>query len=460
MYLKQLFAFIAASIILVSCDDNTSTLGMDMVPVSDLIAKTYKTYDVKTSSYAVGDSVLARSSTSYFGQFTDPLTNTTVKCDFISQYNSSITDFQNTVIGDSAFYTSVTLYLSGFTGDSLAPLNLEVYEIDSVLDKNADYYTNIDPSKYVKKDAKPIGKIRFSVSDRTITDSTRYAYLSSSSAIPVVVPLDKSVGNGIIKALQKDTTLVSPGKWSKSGLSGSKGLYFKLSGGDGAMCYIYNSLFRVYYRYHDTTEDKDSITALCFEGTEEVIQASRFVTSNVDKLAEDTSVTYLKSPAGIFTMVEFPVDSISVNDTINSASVKFTRYNDDAEASSKVDKNYRLGIPKYVLMVRYDDYKNGFFENYKLADNLTSYTAEFSSTSNTYEFKNISRLISTMLQEKKNGTAGENYNKVLLIPIEITQNSSKQIVKISHDLGMNSARLVGGKDGGVQMEVIYSKFVK
>lgn len=460
MYLKQLFAFIAATIILVSCDDNTSTLGMDMLPASDLITKTYKTYDVKTSSYAVGDSVLARTSTSYFGKFTDPLTSTSVMCDFISQYNSSIFDFHNTVIGDTATNVFIKLYLDGFTGDSLAPLNLEVYELDSILDPNANYYTNIDPTKYIKKGTKPVSSIRFSVSDRTITDSARYS-LMNSGILSINVPLDKKLGDDIIAGLKKDPTLVSAGKWFKSGLRGSKGFYFKLAGGDGSMCYISNSEFRVIYNYYDETAKKDSVAALEFEGTEEVIQASRFVTSNIDKLIEDNSVTYLKSPAGIFTMVELPIDEISVNDTINSASIKFTRYNDDAEISNKIDKNYRLGIPKNVLMVRYDDYKNGFFEKYKLADNITSFTTTFSSAKNTYEFGNISRLITTMLQEKKNGTANENYNKVLLIPIEATTNSKQdKIVKISHDLGMNSARLVGGKNGGVKMEIIYSKFIK
>ena len=459
MYLKQLFAFITASILFISCDDNTSTLGMEMVPASDLITKTYKAYDVKTSSFAVGDSVLSRTSTFYFGQYTDPITNSTVKSDFLSQFNYPFYGIDENISNDTVLNSYVTLYVDEFVGDSLAPLHLEVYELDSLLDPNTDFYTNIDPSKFIKEGAKPIGSTVFTASNRTITDSARYA--NRNNALRISIPIDKEVGKNILEGFKKDPTLAEQSKWLKSGLRGSKGFYFKLCGGDGAMLYFSSSLFSVVYKYHNTVTDQDSTSALLFEGSEEVIQASRFTTSNIQELVKDESCTYLKCPAGIFTLAELPIDSISINDTINSASIKFTRYNDDAETSNKVDSEYRLGMPKNVLMVRYDDYVNGFFESYKLADNTTSYIAKFSEKANSYEFSNISRLISTMLQEKKNGTASENYNKVLIIPITTNASSTTESVsKIGHDFSMKSARLVGGKDGGVKIELVYSRFMR
>jgi hypothetical protein len=63
-----------------------------------------------------------------------------------------------------------------------------------------------------------------------------------------------------------------------------------------------------------------------------------------------------------------------------------------------------------------------------------------------------------MLQEKKNETATENFNKVLLIPVETTTNSSSEIVKMNHDFSISSARLVGGDTDKVKMNIIYSKF--
>ena len=87
MKFKHLFALVVALIALASCDDDTATLGVDMMPTSDLLIKTYQQYDVTTESYAVGDSVLARTDKSYFGCFTDPETGTTIKSDFLAQFH-------------------------------------------------------------------------------------------------------------------------------------------------------------------------------------------------------------------------------------------------------------------------------------------------------------------------------------------------------------------------------------
>jgi hypothetical protein len=63
-----------------------------------------------------------------------------------------------------------------------------------------------------------------------------------------------------------------------------------------------------------------------------------------------------------------------------------------------------------------------------------------------------------MAKEKKEGKATTNWNKVLIIPVETTKDSNGNIVKLNHDFSMNSARLVGGSDNKVKLEVIYTNF--
>ena len=172
----------------------------------------------------------------------------------------------------------------------------------------------------------------------------------------------------------------------------------------------------------------------------------------LDKLLADKSSTYLKSPAGIFTLATIPADQINVQDTINSAKLTFTRYND------VVDSPFKLNIPSTVLLVRLDDYLNGFFENYQVNDSKESYLASFNKSTNTYQFSNIARLITRMAKEKKEGKATANWNKVLLIPVQPTKDSSGNIVKLNHDFSMSSARLVGGKTDKIKLEVIYTNF--
>ena len=123
-----------------------------------------------------------------------------------------------------------------------------------------------------------------------------------------------------------------------------------------------------------------------------------------------------------------------------------------------VESPFKFDIPKTVLLVRLDDYLNGFFENYQINNGKDSYLATFNSSTNTYQFSNIARLVTRMAKEKKEGKATENWNKVLIIPVEPTKDSSGNIVKLNHDFSMNSARLVGGDANKVKLEVIYSNF--
>lgn len=455
----KLFNYLALGALLLSfaaCEDSTGTLGVDMMPSSDFIKKNYKTYGVSTESYAVGDSVLARSYISYIGRFTDPETGTNIKCDFISQFRCADSlKFSDKIQGDSVYKAEVKLYISNFIGDSLSSLKINVYELDKDIDPEADYYTNIDPTKYYDVNSKPLATKWYTIADQTITDSLRDAN-KKNGYTNITITLPNEVGTKIIKGYREHPeNFTNTSTWVKSGLPCSKGLYFKLESGDGSIASIYTSQFNIHYRYYDDYHKKDTTGMKVFAGTEEVVQATRIENSNLEKLLADKSASYIKSPAGIFTLATLPVDEINVNDTINSAKLIFTRYND------KIQSPFKLGIPKNLLLLRLDDYLNGFFEKYLISDNETSYLTTFSSKTNTYTYSNIAKLISHMLEEKRNGTATENWNKVLIIPVEAIYDGNSQaptLVKLNHDFSMSSSRLVGGEKDKVNMEVIYSSF--
>ena len=447
----HLFVWVTALLVLIACDDNTATLGVDMMPKSDLVTKNYQVYDVTTESYPVGDAVLARTTMSYLGRFTDPETNTTVKSDFMAQFHiDEGFTIQDNVQNDSCTRFDLRLIIDNYVGDSLQNFHLSVYELNKPLDPNADYYTNINPADYYDTNAEPIASKWFTINDRTITDNERWSAAYNNN---ILVRLPDSLGTRIIRDYKAHPEhFTNTSTWQKSGNPCSKGLYFKLEYGDGAMAYIDLVQLNIFYRYHDDYINRDTVSMASFASTDAVVQATHFENSNLDKLLNDKSATYLKSPAGIFTLATIPADQIDVRDTINSAKLTLTRYNDVVESPFKFD------IPKTVLLVRLDDYLNGFFENYQINNGKDSYLATFNRSTNTYQFSNIARLVTRMAKEKKEGKATENWNKVLIIPVEPTKDSSGNIVKLNHDFSMNSARLVGGDANKVKLEVIYSNF--
>ena len=357
---------------------------------------------------------------------------------------------QDNVQNDSCTRFDLRLIIDNYVGDSLQNFHLSVYELNKPLDPNADYYTNINPADYYDTNAEPIASKWFTINDRTITDNERWSAAYNNN---ILVRLPDSLGTRIIRDYKAHPEhFTNTSTWQKSGNPCSKGLYFKLEYGDGAMAYIDLVQLNIFYRYHDDYINRDTVSMASFASTDAVVQATHFENSNLDKLLNDKSATYLKSPAGIFTLATIPADQIDVRDTINSAKLTLTRYNDVVESPFKFD------IPKTVLLVRLDDYLNGFFENYQINNGKDSYLATFNRSTNTYQFSNIARLVTRMAKEKKEGKATENWNKVLIIPVEPTKDSSGNIVKLNHDFSMNSARLVGGDANKVKLEVIYSNF--
>ncbi len=462
MKFKLIFTLVALLLALVSCDETTGTLGVDMMPTSDLVTTNYRTYGVKTQSYPVGDSVLARSSISYLGRFTDPETGTTIKSDFLTQFHCNENfELPDIVRGDSCTKAQLKFFIKDFIGDSLSSFKISIYELDSQLDPEADYYTNIDPTNYYNTSKKPITTKWFTLSDRTVPDSTRYSNQKNNTE-NIALSLPNELGSKILKAYRTNPEyFANTSNWSNSGLPFSKGIYCKLESGDGAVASIDICQLNLQFRYYDDEYKKDTTGLVQFAATEEVVQATRFENSNLDLLLSNNNSTYIKCPAGIFTQVTLPVDEIfkgeNANDTINSAKLVFTRYND------KIQSSFKLGIPQNLLLLRLDDYLNGFFEKYLISNNTTSYLTTFASSTNTYTYRNVAQLLNTMYSEKLKGTATENWDKVLLIPVEAIRDgsSSNTLVKLNHDFSMSSSRLVGGEDGeNVSIEVISTSFNK
>ena len=93
--------------------------------------------------------MLARTTKSYLGRFTDPETGTTVKSDFMAQFHCDEEfNLPDIIENDECTSIDLRLIINDFVGDSLASFKISAYELDEQLDPNADYYTDINPADY------------------------------------------------------------------------------------------------------------------------------------------------------------------------------------------------------------------------------------------------------------------------------------------------------------------------
>ncbi len=469
-----------------SCDEDTATLGYSLTDNVDKFGITTDTFTVDTRSLKV-DSVLSRSSYSYLGCIRDPETGAYVTIDYMTQFNILENETEHfpaadLVLGRDADGLPVCdscyldIVVNKFLGDSLAAMKLMICELAVPITDNQQYYTSFDPEAegYLRTDAGALRQGRvYSISDLMQSDSVRAVRRQSNYNDYIAIPLNKPYTDKDGNQYNNYGTYLMrqyyqhPEYYRNSITFANKvcpGLYIASVDGNGVISQIFNTrlLAFFHFKYNDQTYSDAKI----FTSTEEVLQTTH-ISNDADKIAQlvaDNSCTYLKTPAGVFTEVTLPVDSIKMgklndgahlNDTIAQAKIVFQRMK-----SSSDDSELVLEEPTSLLMIERDSLFS-FFENRSLPDYTTSFIASYNKTNSTYTFNNISTLVNAMWS-KRNTSA--NWNKVVLVPVELvtasaSSSSSSTVVGVNNAMSMSSVRLVGGsanQHAPVSISVIYN----
>lgn len=473
--LRLLTVLVIAALTFAACDDTTEGIGGSITNKIDNINISNSAFNVTTKSI-VADSVLSRNNTGLIGKMKDPETGNYVKGDYMTQLSvlptfsvdtlDYIKQANNGSIEADSCYLLVSYNAS--YGDTIAPMKVTAYEMTEPMREDQEYYSNYDAfekgwvnennqhwsSNYNLSNTSDVKNFKIYLNKKYTKDGKTYKNYGS------YIMQTYAEHPEYFKTNYKFLHKVCPG------------FYIKNVGGTGNMAKVWNTEL-IFYWTRKKTINKDSTAVSIgynrFDGTEEVLQLNKIEndTENLKKLASQEDWTYLKSPAGIFTEFTLPIDDIMKGhekDTLNTATISFPRLNNADE-----DNPYNFATPSTILMVQKDSLQS-FFEKSKLADNRTSYTASYSSTGtykNAYTFQNIANLVSAMY---KNKGKGENWNKVVLVPVNVittTQGYTTVISKINHDMSLASTRLKRGiittdsngkETSPIQIKVIYSKF--
>lgn len=486
--LRLLTVLVIAALTFAACDDTTEGIGGSITNKIDNINISDSAFNVTTKSIVAG-AVLSRNNTGLIGKMKDPETDNYVKGDYMTQLSvlptfsvdtlDYIKQANNGSIEADSCYLLVSYNAS--YGDTIAPMKVTAYEMTKPMAEDQEYYSDYDAFK-VKEGW---------VSENNQHWSSNYNLSNTSDVKNFKIYLNKkytkdgktykNYGSYIMQTYAEHPEYFKTNYKFLNNVC--PGFYIKNVGGTGNMAKIWNTELIFYWTRHKTI-NKDSTAVSIgynrFDGTEEVLQLNKIEndTENLKKLAskDQEKCTYLKSPAGIFTEVTLPIGDIMKGhekDTLNTATISFPRLNNENE-----DNPYNFATPSTILMVQKDSLQS-FFEKSKLADSRTSYTASYSSTGtykNAYTFQNIANLVSAMY---KNKGKGENWNKVVLVPVNVittTQGYTTVISKINHDMSLASTRLIVGTDdpdkdyttdkktgkkvasGPIRIKVIYSKF--
>lgn len=478
--LRLLTVLVIAALTFAACDDTTEGIGGSITNDIDNINITSAVFPVATKSM-VADSVLSRNNTGLIGKMKDPETGNYVKGDYMTQLGVLPTFSVDTVAIKQANNDSIEAYgcyllisyIANY-GDTIAPMKVTAYEMTKPMEENQEYYSNYDAFKngWVSE-SNPHWSSNYNLSN---TSDVKNFQISLNKPYTKGGKTYNNYGSYILQTYAKHPENFKTNYKFLHNVC--PGFYIKNVGGTGNMAKIWNTELIFQYKRQYTTKAKDGVTDSIivdslsnrFDGTEEVLQLNKIENDTVklkQLASQEKNCTYLKSPAGIFTEVTLPIEDIMKGhekDTLNTATISFPRLNNENE-----DNPYNFATPSTILMVQKDSLQS-FFEKSKLADSRTSYTTSYSSTGtykNAYTFQNIANLVSAMY---KNKGKGENWNKVVLVPVNIittTQGHTTVISKINHDMSLASTRLKRGiittdsngkETSPIQIKVIYSKF--
>ena len=375
-----IFPLIALASLFVSCDDNTDELGYSLTNPTDRMAIAYGTFNVNSETVKL-DNIISRSSTGYLGKIKDPETGSYITCNFMGQLHimedyefpkkDSLVLTNGEIIADSC---ELQVYYSTYTGDSTVSMKCKFHEFAKPLSESETYDVDFKPTienGFLRKDGLT-KSTTYSLIDYSLSDSIRWKGIRHFN-----INLNDEYTDVDGKKYNNYGTYIMQKYYEPGGSVNFKnsynfihnvcpGFYLENTGGIGCMANISYTQLIVYMRYLEGDSICNGI--LVFGGTEEVLQKTNIAQDQeiIDKMKDEGDHTYLKTPAGLYTELTLPVDSVFKghdSDTLNTANMFIPREN-----NTQATSNYTIPIPQKVMILPADSVEN-FFANEKVADN-------------------------------------------------------------------------------------------
>ena len=457
---KALFVTFAA-ILIVSCNDTLDQVGFSIQPGKDRLTVGIDTLQLRARTVQV-DSMFAKTRYPVLGEYIDPVFGS-IKSEYIGEfYLSSEAEFKEGAKIDSV--RAVVSYTT-IMGDSLAPMELSVYEVTKSL-KDATDYTHVNPEEYADMSA-PLGSRLFTGKNATYhTETYTSGYTTETYRVyDISVALPLAMGEEFLAEYNK------PGHGELANADTFRdffpGLYFTTTFGNSTILSVNITSLYVHYNYVDkggSSQGTDTTRTDAFRLniTPEVTQINYIENQNGQLLEDNPLHTYVKSPAGVNTEITFPFSEPEIHDRLQSQALNLANFTVYAMPEASEDPMVKLSPPTYLLLVNKDSLE-GFFENRKLRDNVTSFLSDpFDATTYSYKFNNISTMINHYNQEND----GEAFDLTYyLIPVDATYTttqtgygSTSQVLSSIHNQMWPTAAALDKREGNLKLELIFSSY--
>lgn len=379
----------------------------------------------------------------------------------------------------------ISLYYSSWTGDNLAPLSINMYEMDRATLEYAPeppYHTNEDLSKYcsLSPDTKILEHERIVVAER-YQDS---AYSLATESYQPMVSFKVDPGSKFFQRFTSHKKYTTQEDFNQNIL---KGIYITTDFGGSTVLHVTDVTMEVYYHFSYKTflgRDTTVKDMKGFYANAEVKQLNRYVYEDraalLENLRSDTLYDYLVAPAGIYTYIDLPIRQIY--DTIlgdqygkksayvNLAQLRVQVY--DSTWVTSITDNARLAPQaSYVLLIRAGEQNarlHSFFENKELPMDTVAVLSQLysgvDSVGNTIRYYSfdISTILTHVLHTSPDKLNSEqDQMRVALVPVTaVFSTDNNRVISIKEAQTVSATRLYSAKNPATHMslQVVSSLF--
>ncbi|MDE6512174.1 MAG: DUF4270 domain-containing protein [Muribaculaceae bacterium] len=445
------FSLIAAGSLLLSCENETPTVGSTLASGEVKIALDSLIWNGTEQTIHRGDqekkflcpkieyttvfddAVDSRSTTNLLGRISVPEYGD-LHCSYVSRLMCATKlDIPDSIVNNPERIDSMKLVLSvprgALTGDSLAPQQLTVYRLTKSLPKDID--NRFDPTGYYDP-ASPLGSRSFTLSALGMSDSL-YTHLP---VLSIAIPLSREMALETIQAyLNPSTSGIFA--WPQTFEQYFHGIYVEPSFGRGCVANISYNDFIIYYHYYTTSTSQDNdgntvstvktnLAAAGVFASSPIVLSSNNVTFRpsdylTSMAAENKAI--ITSPGGYKVNFRFPARKlvdIYQESQSKMAVVSNLSFSIPVE---EIQNDYDITPPPYLLMVKTSKLKD-FLASNSLPDNKDSFYAKYSSSYKMYAFSSMRDYILDLI---KNGVKDEDLDFTIIpanIEFETNQSSS------------------------------------
>ncbi|MDE5595137.1 MAG: DUF4270 domain-containing protein [Muribaculaceae bacterium] len=412
MKIKSIFASALAltAITFAACNDNDSPIGSSLT--EDSITITVDSTFTVTGHSIANSAVQSRTLLQLLGRI-DAKGYGSLSSDVVTQFMPSVSLDTTGVTVNSidSLKLMMAVYHGNFVGDSITPMGIDIYRLNRNLP--SPIYSDFNPEGYFD----PSDKLASTVYNASTLGESDSLKLASYHTLSVKLP--RELAQEFFTAYKTNpANFASPTAFINNVF---KGLYIHNSYGSGRLTLVSTTMMRAYYRRtikkEDGTDSIQSTMANYFAVTPEIITNNNIGLKLAPAVTEmvNNGDNIVVSPTGYDVEFAFPVKDIISSYRAhkgNESAINTLTFSIPADS---IPNEFDFGPAPCMLMVLKSK-KAEFFQNNSLPDNVTSFTADYNSTSGCYNFGVMREYLMSLID--KDDITPDDYTFVLT-PVKV-----------------------------------------